>query len=159
MTRVGIRAVAILRKDNKILLIHRSGNGKEFWVLPGGGKEENESVEEAVVREVEEEASIKCKIIKPLYTHVYSDLGHKQYYYLCEYISGKPKLGDYNEVETMKNEDQTYEPRWVDVKKLPDLLLYPLEIRNWLIEDLETNFMNTPRKAEIDSTDLLQKID
>lgn len=77
MTRVGIRAVAVLVKDDKVLLIHRTRDGKEFWVFPGGGVEEDEKIEEAVVREVEEEASIKCKIVKLLYTHIYSDLGHK----------------------------------------------------------------------------------
>lgn len=42
MSRTGIRAAGILIKDNKILLIHRTREGKEFWVLPGGGVEKNE---------------------------------------------------------------------------------------------------------------------
>lgn len=158
MTRVGIRAVAILIKGDEVLLIHRNRNGKEFWVFPGGGKEENESVEEAVVREVEEEASIKCKIVKLLYTHIYSDLGHKQFYYLCEYISGNPKLGNYNEVETMKTEDQTYEPVWVKIGDLTKKLLYPLEIRDWLIEDYRTSFKNVPRSVTLESTELRQEL-
>lgn len=43
-------------------------------------------------------------------------------------------------------------------KKLPKLLLYPLEIRDWLIEDLKTNFENTPRVATLESTNLRQEI-
>ena len=135
MARVGVRAVAILIKNDEILLIHRTRDGKEFWVFPGGGKEKDETVEKAVVREVEEEASIKCKLIKLLYTHIYSDLGHKQFYYLCKYLSGNPKLGEYNELQTMKGENQAYEPVWVKIKELSKKLLYPLEIRDWLIED------------------------
>lgn len=158
MGRVGIRAVAILLKESEILLIHRINDGKEFWVLPGGGVEENEKIEDTVVREVEEEASIKCKIVKLLYTHIYSDLGHKQFYYLCKYISGYLKLGEYNEFHTMKVENQIYDPTWVNVEKLPKLLLYPLEIRDWLIEGLKTNFENTPRVATLKSTNLRQEI-
>ena len=158
MRRVEIRAVAILLKESEILLIHRTHDGKEFWVLPGGGVEEDEKVEETVVREIEEEASIKCEIIKLLYTHIYSDLGHKQFYYLCKYISGDPKLGEYNEFHTMKKENQTYDPMWVNIEKLPKLLLYPLEIRDWLIEDLKSNLENTPRVATLKSTNLRQEI-
>jgi 8-oxo-dGTP diphosphatase len=158
MARIKIRAVGILIKGDEVLLIHRTSGGKEFWVFPGGGKEESESVKEAVVREVEEEASIKCKIIKLLYTHIYFDLGHKQFFYLCEYFSGDPILGEYNELQTMKDENQTYEPVWVKIEDLSKKLLYPLEIRDWLIEDYRTNFKNTPKTATLKSTELRQEL-
>jgi len=158
MGDVRIRAVAILAKDNKILLMRRIRNGKEFWVLPGGGVEKKEKVENAVIREVKEEASIKCKIIKLLYTHIYSDLDHKQFYYLCKYISGEPKLGEYNEFQTMKKENQTYEPVWVEIEKLAKKLLFPLEIRDWLIQDQKTGFKNAPRSAILKSVNLRQKL-
>jgi len=40
MTR-RVRAVAVLVRGKEILLVHRTREGKEFWVLPGGGVEEN----------------------------------------------------------------------------------------------------------------------
>ncbi len=158
MSNIKIRAVGMVIKDNKILLMHRTTNGKEFWVFPGGGKEEDETVEEAIVREVEEEATIKCKIAKLLYTHEYSDIGHKQYYYLCRYISGTPKLGKFNELQTMQEKDQTYEPRWIDIKKISNMLLYPLEIRDWLVEDLKNNFKDTPRSETLSTEKLRQDL-
>ena len=156
--RKNIRAVAVVVKDDKILLIHRTHDGKDFWVLPGGGVEEKEKIEEAVVREVEEEASIECKIVKLLYTHIYSDLGHKQFYYLCKHVSGDPKLGEYNEFQTMKEENQTYEPVWVKIEGLPKRLLYPLEIRDWIIMDFKNDFKDTPKSVIIKTTDLRQQI-
>ncbi len=158
MGRIGVRAVAILINEDEIMLIHRSRNGKEFWVLPGGGVEEKEKVENAVVREVEEETSVKCEIVKLLYTYIYPGLGHKQYYYLCKHISGEPKLGDFNEMQTMKDEDQTYEPVWVRIEDLPNKLLYPLEIREWIIQDYRTGFENAPKTATLKSTKLRQGI-
>lgn len=152
------RAVGILIKNNKILLIHRTREGKEYWVFPGGGKEDYETVEEAVVREIEEEASIKCKSIRLLYTHEYLDIGHKHHFYLCKYISGKPKLGNFNELQTMKRENQTYKPEWVRIDKLPKLLLYPLEIRDWIIQDYKSSFKDTPKSAALKSTELRQEI-
>jgi mutator protein MutT len=158
MGKRGIRAVAILLNTNNLLLMHRYHDGKEFWVLPGGGVENNENIEDAVIREVHEEASIKCDIVKLLYTHYYPDLGHEQYYYLCKYISGDPKLGEYNEFHTMKTENQKYEPEWVNVQNLSKLLLYPLEIRDWLIEDLKNDFEKVPKVATLMSTSLRQEI-
>ena len=158
MSEKRIRAVGILIKNDRVLLIRRTKEGKKFWVLPGGGVEENEKVEKAVVREVEEEASIKCKIVKLLYTHIYPDLEHKQFYYLCKHISGNPKLGEYNEFHTMEEKDQTYEPVWVKIEDLPKKLLYPLEIRDWLIKDYRANFKDTPRTATLKSTDLCQEL-
>lgn len=57
--RTNKRVGAILRRDNKILLIHRHKNGQEYWVLPGGGIEDEETLEMALRREVMEETSMK----------------------------------------------------------------------------------------------------
>ena len=153
-----IRAVAILLKDNKILLIHRTREGKEFWVFPGGGVERNEKMEDAVIREVEEEASIKAEIVKLLYTHEYPDTSQEQYFFLCRYVSGTAKLGNFNELQTMKNEDQTYDPKWEKINKIKDILLYPLEIKDWIIEDAKNDFKDTPRTATLSTSDLRQQL-
>lgn len=158
MGKLRIRGVAVLIKNHKILLIYRKSENQEFWVLPGGGVEKNEQIENAVVREVKEEASIDCNITKLIYTHIYPDLGHKQFYYLCKYLAGVPVLGEYNEFQTMQQDNQVYEPQWVNVDKLSTMPLYPLEIRNWLIRDYKTNFKNIPRTAIMNSTDLCRKI-
>ncbi len=158
MSKVKTRAVGILINDGKILLIHRTREGKEYWVFPGGGKENDETVEEAVVREIEEESSIKCEIEKLLYIHKYSDINHTQYFCLCKYISGIPKLGNFNELQTMKDEDQTYEPVWEKISKLPKMLVYPLEIRDWVIKDAQNDFKNIPKSATLKTTELRQDI-
>lgn len=49
--------------ENKIVLIKRKNNPfKDFYALPGGFVEYNERVENAVIREVEEETGLKTKI-------------------------------------------------------------------------------------------------
>lgn len=49
------------QNDLEVLLV--SGRGeKNYWVLPGGGVEKEESSEEAVLREFMEEAGIKGSI-------------------------------------------------------------------------------------------------
>jgi len=149
-----IRAVAIIRKGGEILLMYRINNGKEYYVFPGGGVETGETIEQAVLREVQEETTLDIQIEKMLYHHIYDD-NTEQFFYLCRYVAGEPQLGDCPEVEEMKKSDNNfYNPIWYKIEKLPQLLLYPLEIRDWLLEDLKTNFANTPRKAKIKMSEL-----
>ncbi len=44
------------------------------WTLPGGGVEYGEALEEAVVREVREEAGYDVTVGRPLTTHLFSVL-------------------------------------------------------------------------------------
>lgn len=55
----------IKQSDVEILLI--SGRGeKNYWVLPGGGIEKDETKEQAVIREVLEEAGVSTKVISSI---------------------------------------------------------------------------------------------
>ena len=153
-----IRAVAIIVNNGKILLMHRINNGKEYYVFPGGGVENGETVEQAVLREVQEETSLKVKIEKLLYHHILDD-DTEQFFYLCRYVSGEPKLGDGNEARDMVESNVNfYNPIWYEIKSLPQLLLYPLEIRDWFIDDAKVNFENVPREAKLKVSELRQSL-
>lgn len=147
------RAVCIMLKDNKVLLMHRLKDGEEYWTFPGGGVDEGETVENAVVREVMEETSMPTEIEKLLYEHHYET--SDQYYYLCKYISGEPILGNAIEKERMeKSTSDIYGPDWVAVEDLPTMLVYPLEIRDWFVEDFRSGFSNEVRSAELKTSEL-----
>ncbi|MEI6627647.1 MAG: NUDIX domain-containing protein [bacterium] len=149
------RSAAIIIQNDKILLIHRLKEGREYYVFPGGGIENSETPEQTAVREVKEETSVDIKLEKLLYRHFY-DNGETQYYYLASYISGNPRMNsDTNEARKMK-EDPTalYEPKWYELKDISQMILYPLEIRDWLIDDLKTGFSGTPREATIKISEL-----
>lgn len=153
------RAVAIIIRDNCVLLMHRKKQGHEYYVFVGGGVDEGETIEEAVVREVMEETSMPTRIIKLLYEHHLTG-DSDQYFYLCEYISGEPVLGNANEMESMNTsgDNDYYKPMWVPIADLSRLLLYPLEIRDWLLTDIQNNFADTPRAATMFTSDLRQTL-
>lgn len=142
-------ARAIIIKDEKILLMHRINDGHEYYVFPGGGVEDEETIEQAVLREVLEETSTQVKLDKLLYQHIYDD-GTSQFFHLCQYIFGEPKLGESNEARRMRKDPTNfYQPLWVEIEKISELLLYPLEIRDWLLHDLEKGFADSPKVATI----------
>jgi ADP-ribose pyrophosphatase YjhB (NUDIX family) len=141
-----IRACAVVIKSDKVLLLWRKRNNNEYFVFPGGGKEQNETLEEAVEREVFEEASIKVRVNKLLYKLI--DENNEQNFYLCSYVSGEPKLGIYNEHSEISENNQ-YEPAWKDINKIDRLSILPLEVRDWFIDDYKNSFINTPREKMI----------
>lgn len=54
-----LRVSALLRWEDRILLIRHEKNGREAWLLPGGGVETGESLLEALRRELREEVGLE----------------------------------------------------------------------------------------------------
>ena len=64
--RVSARAV-IIENDQVIAMFRKKkqedGTHKEYYVIPGGGVEENETLEEACVRELKEEYNVDINVL------------------------------------------------------------------------------------------------
>lgn len=74
-----LAAYAVIVDDGQILLTWYSGAAPQ-WTLPGGGVEFDESIEDAVVREVLEETGFEVRVGRPLTTWSFtSDQGPRPY--------------------------------------------------------------------------------
>lgn len=60
------RAQAIVIRNDKILLVKHEMNDRVFYCIPGGGAEENETYEEAALRELKEESCVEGRIVRKL---------------------------------------------------------------------------------------------
>lgn len=129
----GDRATALVLKEDCILMIHRFKDGKEYFVLPGGGVEEGELAEDAVIRELQEETSIQAHLVKKLNSFV-STRGRTHHIFLCEYISGEPALAPDSIEATTGDENNQFIPMWVEKEKIPNLEMWPDEIKPFLID-------------------------
>ena len=87
-----INAIIFSENKDQVLLIER--RDLPIWVLPGGGVDEGEKPEKAVVREFLEETGLSVKIKRKvsLYTPI-NRLGTTTHIYECTKISGEPTTG------------------------------------------------------------------
>ena len=154
----GTRLEALVIKNRKILVIKRFHKSNKYFVLPGGGWESPETFESGVAREVMEETSIKVKVVRLVFDLIVKNDSRKVVY-LCEYIEGKPILGNFNEKESMKsNPNDTYEPMWLPINKLSSTKLYTLEFRDWFLKNyIYGELPNNPEKQIISLNEFMDK--
>lgn len=133
-------ARAIIVRGEQLLVMKRNKYGDKFFTLPGGGIDAGETAEQAVEREVREEASIECKADREVYHERVREFG-ETYYYLCDYISGEPALdpGSEEAAETAKGEN-TWQPMWLEIRSLEDSVFLPRNIAHKLEKDLDEGF-------------------
>lgn len=67
MSRV-VRCQGVILKDRQVLLLRQYNfiRKEEYWMLPGGSLEDNESLEDCVRREIKEEANMDVDIVDVL---------------------------------------------------------------------------------------------
>ena len=118
--RVSARAIII--ENNQVLAMFRrkkkdNGNYKEYYVIPGGGVEPNETLEETCKRELKEEYNVDIKILGYLgKDEKEKTIGH---IFHAEIINGIPTLG--GEEEIRNNQDNYYEIRRIDIDKINEI--------------------------------------
>lgn len=112
-TRSGCRGIVI---KNSLMLISHEVNA-DCYLIPGGGLEENETLEECCVREVCEETGY---IVKPVcrfltMNEYYEDCKYVSHYFLCE-ITGE---AEQNLTEAEK--ERGLIPEWAEPEKMLEL--------------------------------------
>lgn len=112
-----VAAVGILRRDNQLLAIQRSATVRapNKWCFPGGGVEANESIAEALVREMKEELNLLVVPHKNVWQSVTPWKTEIHWWTMtCETLS-----------DLRANADEVADVAWLSVNELrahPDLL-------------------------------------
>lgn len=134
MTETRISARAIIFIDGKLVLIRRVRHGREYWVIPGGGVEEGETVEDAVRREAKEEIGIDVRVgdfvMEARKTWEGRPSVHR--FFLCEYVSGV--VGTGTQLASAGSEHETHEVTLVPREKFASLDIVPEEFKEYLLQ-------------------------
>lgn len=87
---------AVVQGSRVLLIQHREhASGVFYWLLPGGGREEGESEEACVVRELDEETGLQVKVERLLCDEPEQPGGYYQRHrtFLCTILSGTLQPG------------------------------------------------------------------
>ena len=115
---------ALIRRGDEYLFVESKDFEGGKYEIPGGRKEEGESDEVALIREVMEEVGLVVRVVRLLdewcLDFPVRDLILNGKTYLCEYVSGKVSLGD---------EQSSF--RWVSNEELESF-----DVPEWLRESV-----------------------
>lgn len=122
----------IINKKNEFLLVNLESFKTHFFAIPGGGLEQNETLEDAGYREIEEELGIKrqslellglCK--EPIQFRFKTQKLNRdgvEYYGSERYFFGFKFTGEDNEIKLQEGEIRSY--KWVSYNDLKKYLLF-----------------------------------
>lgn len=140
-----IRVAGLVEMENGYALMHRMNVKKkensnapygEYYVFPGGGLEDGESLEEGVRREVLEEFGIEVEVKEKLY---FRQIGDEldEYLFLCNYKSGNLGTGTGPEFSgDPKYADRgLYIPTIVAKEEIRNIRLLPEEFKEKMLKD------------------------
>jgi 8-oxo-dGTP diphosphatase len=109
--------IIILEKSKYILVKHwAKKENRYFWGIPGGGREEGESDEEAAIREAKEETGLDIKLLpikmvaKPPFKNSMYD---RMVTFLAYPVKGEAKIG-YDPEEELTKYYELVELKWQD---------------------------------------------
>ena len=135
--RISVRGI-IIDGDEVYTIFRRrvkdNGDSKEYFVIPGGGLEKGETLEETLKRELKEELCIDIGTIGYLgFDESDTSIAH---FFKCEIVNGIPSLGG-EELERCSKENY-YEIRKVNICDIDNIDILG---RDMIIKAYNNEFM------------------
>ena len=116
-TKPGISAAIITDGDRVLMVRRRVKEGELSWQFPAGGIEDDETPEEAAVRETLEETGLKVESVSLIGQRVHPKTGREMSYTACRVIDGEAHVADEDELDAVA---------WVTLAEIPEKVPYGL---------------------------------
>ncbi len=110
------RAQCLIVRKNRVLMMKHRMDGVEWWCLPGGAIEKNESPEEAAIRELQEECNVTGKVIRMISQNDYGN-DNKDFTFHIDIDDQEPSIGYDPEC---KNEQYIVDMKWLTLREIPE---------------------------------------
>jgi len=145
---MGKAARAIIIEDDKMLLMHRNKFGSQYYTLVGGRVSGDETIEQALVREIREETGLVITAARLVFFEEHPEPYNEQYIFLCEVAPhGDVAIQDYAEEGYMNKLDANiHTPMWVETKAFAHVEFRTPQLQKAIIESLQHSFPAHPVK-------------
>ncbi|WP_107841534.1 NUDIX hydrolase [Metasolibacillus meyeri] len=120
-----IRSAVVIEENDHLLVIKRVKNEQTYFVFLGGQVEQEETVEQAAIREALEEAGVIVELLELLCMVPFNG---KQFYYRAKIVGGEVGAGTGPEYSQPELYTGTFEPMWLAKKDVTTLDVRPLEV-------------------------------
>ncbi len=109
---------AIIWQDNKFLICQRPAHKPQnplFWEFPGGKVEPNESLKQALVREIQEELAVQIKVrdVVGEEVHTYPDFTVHLTFFNCSICDGQLEKLEHNDI------------KWISLSEVENFMFCP----------------------------------
>ena len=144
--RLGV-GIVLLNNENKAFVGRRIDNPVNLWQMPQGGVDKNENIDNAAIRELEEETGTKnVKLIKKIDTWFSYELpknllgkiwkgkyrGQKQKWFIMRF------LGKNNEINIKTKNAEFLDWKWVEFEILPKIVVdFKVNVYKQLVKELK----------------------
>lgn len=135
--KFNFRVAGIAIHNNRILL--HTTEKDDFWNLPGGRVEFNESTDQTIKREIKEELDIEIQMSKLLFVNEdffeYEDKRYHEigFYYLIDFQDGHEILTKDGEFKGIEDNGRLIF-KWFSLDELKDLNVYPEMLKTDLMK-------------------------
>jgi ADP-ribose pyrophosphatase YjhB (NUDIX family) len=138
--RYGISAAGIIAEDDKVLMAHHVEPDYDFWTLPGGRLEGDESVFDCVRREMAEETGLAVELDRIVYIQefVEPDYHFCKFFILCSGYSGNLTIDHKPE-----GESHLVGVRFLSGAEIKELEVYPEVLHDEFWNDQKDGFPET----------------
>ena len=138
--------IVLLNSENKVFVAKRIDNPKNFWQMPQGGVDKNETFYTAALRELKEETGVESvKLIKEIDNWLTYELpknllgkiwkgkyrGQKQKWFIMRFV------GNEKEINIKTKNAEFKEWKWIDVNQLTNVVVrFKLDVYKSIAKEL-----------------------
>lgn len=139
-------ARAIILHDNKLLLMRRNKQGSDYYTLVGGKANHDETIEQALIREVKEETGLTITDHQLVFTEKHPAPYNDQYIFLCQANSYESAAIAIDSEEALLNRIgiNIHALTWVDKKQFDKLPFFTMPLQQAISTALKNNFPHKP---------------
>ena len=133
--KVNVRVSGIVFKEGKIALVkHENSYNGVYYLMPGGGLERDETIEECVAREVKEEIGLDVEVKNlAYYEDVVSEDDHTLHLvFRCKIVGGK--------IENLDPDKKVKEIVFLSEDEFKEVKFFPEKLKKTLFSEKDNDF-------------------